>query len=98
MALIPGQQRDLDYLKAMRLRLSNEVVDVINEFGPKLFDDFDQVCLGIYCSNFSALLMFDSSAFWYRRAPPHRLTQGLGEGRAAWDKWMRKGICSSILW
>jgi len=41
-ALIPGQQRDLDYLKAMRLRLSNEVADVINEFGPKLFDDFDQ--------------------------------------------------------
>lgn len=27
----------------MRLRLSNEVADVINEFGPKLFDDFDQV-------------------------------------------------------
>jgi glycerol-3-phosphate O-acyltransferase/dihydroxyacetone phosphate acyltransferase len=26
----------------MRLRLSNEVADVINEFGPKLFDDFDQ--------------------------------------------------------
>ncbi|KAG8217488.1 glycerol-3-phosphate O-acyltransferase [Butyriboletus roseoflavus] len=41
-ALIPGQQRDLDKLKAMRLRLSNEVVDVINEFGPKLFDHFDQ--------------------------------------------------------
>ncbi|KAF8136325.1 glycerol-3-phosphate O-acyltransferase, partial [Boletus edulis] len=41
-ALIPGQQRDLDHLKAMRLRLSNEVADVINEFGPKLFDDFDQ--------------------------------------------------------
>jgi len=27
----------------MRMRLSNEVVDVINEFGPKLYDDFDQV-------------------------------------------------------
>lgn len=44
-ALIPGQQRDLDYLKAMRLRLSNEVADVINEFGPKIFDEFDQVCI-----------------------------------------------------
>jgi len=41
-ALIPGQQRDFDKLKAMRLRLSNEVADVINEFGPKIFDDFDQ--------------------------------------------------------
>ncbi|KAH7889725.1 glycerol-3-phosphate O-acyltransferase [Phlebopus sp. FC_14] len=41
-ALIPGQQRDLDKLKAMRLRLANEVADVINEFGPKLYEDFDQ--------------------------------------------------------
>ncbi|KAF9227958.1 glycerol-3-phosphate O-acyltransferase [Gyrodon lividus] len=41
-ALIPGQQRDLDKLKAMRLRLSNEVADVINEFGPELYNDFDQ--------------------------------------------------------
>lgn len=43
-ALIPGQQRSLDKLKAMRLRLSNEVAAVINEFGPKLYDDFDEVC------------------------------------------------------
>ncbi|KAH7916054.1 hypothetical protein BJ138DRAFT_1169567 [Hygrophoropsis aurantiaca] len=41
-ALVPGQQRYLDQLKAMRLRLSNEVADVINEFGPKIYDDFDQ--------------------------------------------------------
>lgn len=32
----------------MRLRLSNEVVDVINEFGPKLFDDFDRVCFRFF--------------------------------------------------
>lgn len=42
-ALIPGQQRSFDKVKAMRVRLSNEVSDVINEFGPKLYDDFDQV-------------------------------------------------------
>ncbi|KAG6334583.1 hypothetical protein ID866_4506 [Astraeus odoratus] len=42
LALGPGHQRDLDKLKEMRMRLSNEVVDVINEFGPKLYDDFDQ--------------------------------------------------------
>lgn len=41
-ALIPGQQRSFDKVKAMRLRLSNEVADVINEFGPKIYDDFDQ--------------------------------------------------------
>jgi hypothetical protein len=42
-ALIPGQQRSLDKLKDMRLRLSNEVAVLINEFGPKIYDDFDEV-------------------------------------------------------
>lgn len=42
-ALIPGQQRSLDKLKDMRLRLSNEVAALINEFGPKIYDDFDEV-------------------------------------------------------
>ncbi|KAI6109842.1 hypothetical protein F5141DRAFT_811233 [Pisolithus sp. B1] len=42
LALGPGHQRDLDKVKEMRMRLSNEVVGVINEFGPKLYDDFDQ--------------------------------------------------------
>ncbi|KAI6036613.1 hypothetical protein BKA83DRAFT_670255 [Pisolithus microcarpus] len=42
LALGPGHQRDLDRVKDMRMRLSNEVVGVINEFGPKLYDDFDQ--------------------------------------------------------
>lgn len=43
MALIPGQQRSLDKLKAMRLQLSNEVADLINDFGPKLYEDFNEV-------------------------------------------------------
>ncbi|KAI6023141.1 glycerol-3-phosphate O-acyltransferase [Pisolithus microcarpus] len=43
LALGPGAQRDLDKVKEMRMRLSNEVVDVINEFGPKLYDNFDQL-------------------------------------------------------
>ncbi|KAL4067595.1 hypothetical protein V8B97DRAFT_2092053 [Scleroderma yunnanense] len=42
LALGPGHQRDLDKIKGIRMRLSNEVVDVINEFGPQLYDDFDQ--------------------------------------------------------
>ncbi|OBZ75539.1 hypothetical protein A0H81_04406 [Grifola frondosa] len=41
-ALVPGQQRSLDRLKAMREEVSNELADVINEFGPQLFEDFDQ--------------------------------------------------------
>jgi glycerol-3-phosphate O-acyltransferase/dihydroxyacetone phosphate acyltransferase len=41
-ALVPGQQRSLDRLKAMRVQLSNEVAELINEFGPKLYEDFDE--------------------------------------------------------
>ncbi|KAJ7687696.1 hypothetical protein B0H17DRAFT_1069517 [Mycena rosella] len=41
-ALIPGHQRSLDKLKAMRVHLSNEVSDLINEFGPNLYEDFNE--------------------------------------------------------
>ncbi|CAK5276728.1 unnamed protein product [Mycena citricolor] len=41
-ALIPGQQRSLDKLKAMRVHLSNEVSELINEFGPQIYEDFDE--------------------------------------------------------
>ena len=34
------------------MRLSNEVVDVINEFGPQLYDDFDQVSPFAHCRRF----------------------------------------------
>lgn len=42
-ALIPGQSRSLDKLKAMRVQVTNELVEAVNEFGPKLYDDFDEV-------------------------------------------------------
>ncbi|KAF7299209.1 Protein kinase domain-containing protein [Mycena indigotica] len=41
-ALIPGQQRSLDQLKAMRVELANEVSSLINDFGPQQYPDFDQ--------------------------------------------------------
>lgn len=41
-ALIPGQQRSLNKLKEMRVRLSNEVAAVINDYGPQLYDDFNE--------------------------------------------------------
>ncbi|KAJ7220775.1 hypothetical protein GGX14DRAFT_203583 [Mycena pura] len=41
-ALIPGQQRTLDKLKAMRIQLANEVSNLINDFGPNLYPDFDE--------------------------------------------------------
>lgn len=42
-ALVPGQQQSLNRLKEMRMQLSNELVEVINEFGPQLYEDFDEV-------------------------------------------------------
>ncbi|KAL1692296.1 hypothetical protein GGG16DRAFT_90169 [Schizophyllum commune] len=41
-SLMPGQQRALVKLKNMREELSNEVTDIINDFGPKLYSDFDK--------------------------------------------------------
>ncbi|KAI0062297.1 glycerol-3-phosphate O-acyltransferase [Artomyces pyxidatus] len=41
-ALIPGQQEYLIRLKEMRQELSNELVAIINEFGPQLYEDFEK--------------------------------------------------------
>ncbi|GLB34985.1 putative glycerol-3-phosphate O-acyltransferase [Lyophyllum shimeji] len=41
-ALVPGQQKSLENLKKTRVELSNEVADLINDFGPKLYDDFNE--------------------------------------------------------
>ncbi|KAI0695901.1 glycerol-3-phosphate O-acyltransferase [Cytidiella melzeri] len=41
-ALLPGQQRSLDKIKDMRVKLANELVEVINEFGPKIYEDFNE--------------------------------------------------------
>ncbi|EJT96657.1 glycerol-3-phosphate O-acyltransferase [Dacryopinax primogenitus] len=41
LSFLPGQQKRLNRLKAMRADLSNEVSDAINEFGPQLYEDFD---------------------------------------------------------
>ena len=42
-SLAPGQARTLSRLKVMREELSSEVAASINEFGPKMYEDFDQV-------------------------------------------------------
>ncbi|GBE82279.1 Glycerol-3-phosphate O-acyltransferase 1 [Sparassis crispa] len=42
-ALVPGQQRSLNRLKAMRVEVANELIEVINEFGPQLYGEkFDE--------------------------------------------------------
>ncbi|KAH9934782.1 glycerol-3-phosphate O-acyltransferase [Fomitopsis serialis] len=40
-ASIPGQSRSLNQLKAMRVEVSNQLAEVIREFGPELYTDFD---------------------------------------------------------
>lgn len=41
-SLLPGQSRHLDRLKKMRERLSDELTEVINLYGPQLYEDFDK--------------------------------------------------------
>jgi glycerol-3-phosphate O-acyltransferase/dihydroxyacetone phosphate acyltransferase len=41
-ALVPGQQRTLNTIKQMRAHLASELADVVNTFGPQMYDDFDQ--------------------------------------------------------
>jgi hypothetical protein len=43
LSLMPGKQHYLERLKVMRQSLSNELMDIIDEFGPKIYDDFDKV-------------------------------------------------------
>ncbi|CAE6505293.1 unnamed protein product [Rhizoctonia solani] len=40
--LIPGQTKQLERVKRQRAAIANELVECINEFGPKLWDDFDE--------------------------------------------------------
>ncbi|KAG8835870.1 hypothetical protein FRC17_000420 [Serendipita sp. 399] len=41
-SLIPMQDKQLDKLKEMRRELQKEVSETIEEFGPKLYEDFDE--------------------------------------------------------
>jgi len=40
--LIPGQTKELEKVKRQRAAISNELAQCINEFGPQLWDDFDE--------------------------------------------------------
>ncbi|CAK5277709.1 unnamed protein product, partial [Mycena citricolor] len=48
-ALFPGQQRSLEQLKTKREKLANEVVDIINTFGPQIYNDFNEVGSDVTC-------------------------------------------------
>lgn len=76
-ALIPGQQRSLDNLKATRLDLANQVCSVINDFGPKIYEDFDQA--RILVPSASAPPSNGQTGLWRRKSSTGAVdAQGLG--------------------
>ncbi|KAH9063466.1 glycerol-3-phosphate O-acyltransferase [Lactarius vividus] len=66
MSLMPGQHQYLERLKATRQTLSNELMDIINEFGPKLFDDFDKNHVVLPSS--SVPMSSGKSGLWQRKS------------------------------
>ncbi len=86
-ALFPGQQKQLDKLKRMRVELSNELTELINELGPQVWEDFDHVSLSFLVSNFRVNRRLHSSAFWsllQARLRLGRLTSGVGKAVFYW--------------
>ncbi|KAF8959055.1 glycerol-3-phosphate O-acyltransferase [Flammula alnicola] len=76
-ALVPGQQRSLDKLKATRIDLSNQVASLINDFGPKLYDDFNEA--RILVPSASAPPSSGPSGLWRRKSSTGAVdAQGLG--------------------
>ncbi len=54
----------------MREAISQEVNEVINEFGPKLYDDFDSVGIRCIRLNVSYLSFFSSASSFQLLRPP----------------------------
>ncbi|KAJ4490780.1 glycerol-3-phosphate O-acyltransferase [Lentinula aciculospora] len=77
-ALIPGQQRSLDKLRTTREQLSNEVMEVIQELAPRLYDDFDPVRMRTMPSA-STPPSSGTSSLWRRKSNVGAVdAQGLG--------------------
>jgi hypothetical protein len=92
-ALVPGQQRSLNKLKTMRVQLSNEVAGLINNFGPELYEDFNEVCLHTKFPLFGIFhVMSVSLAFWSPLLVLHLRAEILDYGveQAALVPWMHK--------
>ena len=75
----------------MRVQLSNEVADLINDFGPKLYEDFNEVSILVNCRCLSTE-QEDSGAFSFLPLVYHRQAGPLvcGVGRVALAQWMLK--------
>ena len=48
----------------MRVQLSNEVADLINDFGPTLYEDFNEVCV-LEINRLLFTQLDDSGASWF---------------------------------
>lgn len=99
-ALIPGQQLSLDKLKRMREAVSNELAETINEYGPKMFDDFDEVRIDLvhmFCV-LKAFLRSGVSSFPPRVSLRRQDSQVFGVERVPRAVWMLRVTSSSTLW
>jgi uncharacterized protein YdcH (DUF465 family) len=101
-ALVPGQQRLLDQLKAKRLHLSNEVAELINEYGPKMYQNFDEVSNARFHPGNLAVNCFlrDSGVSWFRPLACHHPVElpVSGVGRVDQERLMLKAACLFIPW
>lgn len=101
-ALFPGQQRFLDRLKKMRAELSNELTELINELGPKLWDDFDHVNLMFHASlRRYCIADINASGEFLCLLQACRLRQGslaYGAGKAELAQLMLRATFWCILW
>lgn len=43
LSILPGNQREVNKLRDMREKLANDISECIDEFGPKLYENFNQV-------------------------------------------------------
>lgn len=91
-SLFPGQQKLLDQLKAKRIAISNELTDIVNEFGPKLYEDFDEVYTTISSWLPYSDDLIHSGAFWFRLLVrlPREVRKVCGDGKALPEPSMRR--------
>lgn len=43
LSIWPGNQREVNKLREMREGLANDISEIIDEFGPKLYENFNKV-------------------------------------------------------
>jgi hypothetical protein len=79
-ALAPGGQKYLDRVKSMRIRLANELEAVINEYGPKAFEDFNEVRLLYFITNGYLTIVYRVESLFLWQVSLHLLHKVFGIG------------------